>query len=80
MVFAYGLNDDFIIAKQRPRPRHPINVDEEITNRFIIELAKRHVYGPLDERQYLELRKNLGMPEMLDFSKTVRPYRWQTDS
>src|ERR1051325_5365698 len=55
MVFAYGWNKDFIIAKQHPEKNKPsFVIDTNITNWFIIEIASRKVHGPLTEKAYLE--------------------------
>jgi hypothetical protein len=74
MVYAYGWNDDFIIAKQHPNPNHNVSdVDTSTTNWFIIEVQAGEVYGPLREQEYEELREKLGVPNELVFTRTVEP-------
>ncbi len=70
MVFAYGWNDDFILAK-----RHWVgkNVDIATAYWYLIEVHNATVHGPLTERQFVELRRELGVPEELTFTKTIRP-------
>jgi len=69
MVFAYGWNQNFIIAKQHPN--ESFNVDTNITNWFIIEVASREVHGPLTEKEYVELRKELGVPDAITFTEQI---------
>jgi len=73
MVFAYGWNDDFIIAKQHPNPDDFGSVETDITNWFIIEVATGEVYGPLTEQEYIDLREKLGVPDSLTFTRTIEP-------
>jgi len=70
MVFAYGWNDDFILAK-----RHWVgkNVDIATVYWYLIEVRSNRVHGPLSEPQFTELRLKLGVPEELTFTKTVEP-------
>jgi hypothetical protein len=72
MVVAYGWNDDFIVAKRHPTPdgRTP---DLYTTYWYLIEVDKAKVHGPLSEQQFTELRRELGVPEELAFTETVRP-------
>lgn len=72
MVFAYGWNEDFIIAKQHPNPKLKLRgTNTEITNWFIIEIATKNVHGPLTEEEFKELRQELGIPAWLIFTKTI---------
>ncbi len=70
MIFAYGWNDDFIVAK-----RHWVgkNVDIATAYWYLIEVHDAKVHGPLTEQQFTGLRGELGVPEELTFTKTVRP-------
>jgi hypothetical protein len=70
MVFAYGWNNDFILAKQHPVREWP-KVDTGTTHWFIIEVGSGNVHGPLTERQYNELRQTIGVPPELTFTKKV---------
>lgn len=70
MVFAYGWNDDFILAKQHPVRDWP-KVDTGTTYWFIIEVQSGKVHGPLMEEQYVELRQALGIPLDLTFTRSV---------
>jgi len=71
MVFAYGWNEDFIIVKQHPEIDHWGHIDTTTTNWFIIRVKTGEVYGPLTEPEYIELRRKLGIPRELDFSRTI---------
>jgi hypothetical protein len=74
MVYAYGWNDDFIIAKQHPNPSYDTgHVSTSVTNWFIIDVQQRQVYGPLSEEGFEELREELGVPEKVVFTRTVEP-------
>ena len=70
MVFGYGWNEDFIIAK-----RHWVgkNVDIATAYWYLIEIHTAKVHGPLTEQQFTGLRGELGVPEELTFTKTIRP-------
>ena len=72
MVYAYGWNDDFIIAKQHPNPDLDSRaVDTSVTNWFIVEVETGIVHGPLNEQECVELRRELGVPDELVFTRTV---------
>jgi hypothetical protein len=58
-ILVYGWNDDFIVAK-----RHT-------GSWFIVEVATERVHGPLTREQYAEVRKTLGLPPDLTFTKNV---------
>ncbi|MEA3395860.1 MAG: hypothetical protein U9R05_00160 [Chloroflexota bacterium] len=73
MVFAYGWNEAFIIAKQHPNPFGGAGIDTGVTHWFIVEVASEEVHGPLTETEYLELREQLAIPHALDFVKTIEP-------
>ncbi|MCL5283087.1 MAG: DUF3997 domain-containing protein [Planctomycetes bacterium] len=72
MVFAYGWNDDFILAK-----RHPSldgwKPNLYVTHWYLIEVHTAKVHGPLTEQQSTELRRELGTLAELTFTKTIRP-------
>ena len=69
-VFAYGWNDDFIIAKQHPQKKDR-KVDTSLTYWYIVEVASGNVHGPLSEGEFSKLRTKLKVPAQLSF-KTVR--------
>jgi hypothetical protein len=73
MVFAYGWNEAFIIAKQHPNLDGFDEIDTGVTYWFIVEVANREIHGPLSETEYLGLRKELAIPRDLDFVKTIEP-------
>jgi len=74
MVYAYGWNDDFIIAK-----RHPTlggrTIDLYTTLWSLLEVHDAKVHGPLTEQQFTELWHQLGVPGELTFTKTIQPDR-----
>ncbi|RPJ51484.1 MAG: DUF3997 domain-containing protein [Methanobacteriota archaeon] len=70
MIFEYGWNDDFIIAKQHPVRNWP-KVDTNTTHWFIIEVGSGEVHGPLTEPQYTTLRTTIGAPPDLTFTKNL---------
>jgi hypothetical protein len=71
MVFAYGWNEDFIIARQHPVSGSFDRVFTGVTNWFILEVATGTVHGPLTEGEYLELRQTLGVPDDLTFTSVI---------
>jgi hypothetical protein len=71
MVFSYGWNDDFIIVKQHPNADGIDAVDAGVTQWFILDVANEKVYGPLTEEAYHRTRRDLGVPDSLDFTKTI---------
>ena len=68
-VFAYGWNDDFIIAKQHPRKDR--KVDTSLTYWYIVEVASGNVHGPLSEGEFNKLRIKLKVPAEISF-KTIQ--------
>ena len=68
-VFAYGWNDDFIIAKRHPRKDR--KVDTSLTYWYIVEVASGDVHGPLSEDEFSRLRTKLKVPPELSF-KTIQ--------
>ena len=73
-VFAVGCNKDFIIAKQHPAI-YPEKENKSVTNYFIIPLKKPVTWlnenvaiGPLSENEFAEKKKQLNVPDTLDFS------------
>ena len=69
-VFAYGWNEDFILAKQHPRKSYR-EVDTSITYWYIIEVISGDVHGPLNEDEFRKLRTKLKVPEEISF-KTIQ--------
>jgi len=69
MVFAYGYNDDFIIAMQHPEKG--TKVDKSTTYWYIVEVASRDAHGPLSEDEFNQLRAKFKVPAEISF-KTVR--------
>jgi len=75
-VFAVGFNDDFIIAKRHPKDS--INqILEEIIYYYIIEInnisknnPKKSI--PLSEEQYKSKRRELKIPNNLDFKIVIK--------
>ncbi len=72
MVFSYGWNEAFIIAKQHPNLDGFDEVDTDVTHWFIVEVMSDTVHGPLTEDEYHRLRQRLGVPDDLDFTEMVR--------
>ncbi|HNY80559.1 MAG: DUF3997 domain-containing protein [Sedimentisphaerales bacterium] len=73
MVFAYGWNKDFIIAKQHPPyPKESHRIDKNTTYWYLIEVARRKVHGPLSEDKFRELRNELRVPSKLAFTRTIQ--------
>jgi hypothetical protein len=70
MVFAYGWNEDFILAKQHPRKKDR-KVDTSVTYWYIIEVTSGDVHGPLNEDEFRKLRTKLKVPEEISF-KTIQ--------
>ncbi len=71
-VTSYGWNHDFIIAKQNPvLGWTDENVALYITHWFIIEVASGKVHGPLTKDEFIELRRTLGVPSDLTFTRNV---------
>ena len=72
MVFAYGWNDDFIIAKQHPvKKGEYIKIDISLTYWYIVEVASGNVHGPLSEDEFNKLRTELRVPAKIKF-KTIQ--------
>lgn len=71
MVFSFGWNEAFIIAMQHPKRDHFEDVDNSVTRWFIVEVATDTVHGPLTEDEYEQLRLDLNIPDVLDFSETI---------
>ncbi len=61
MVFAYGWNDDYIIAKQHPGKGY-YEVDKGTTHWYVIEVLTGKVHGPLGEDEFQDLQVDLGIP------------------
>jgi hypothetical protein len=69
-VFAYGWNDDFILAKRHPQKKDR-TVDTSVTYWYIIEVTSGDVHGPLNEDEFRKLRTKLKVPEEISF-KTIQ--------
>ena len=69
-VFAYGWNDDFILAKRYPQKEHR-KFDTSITYWYIVEVASGNVHGPLSEGEFNKLRTELKVPAEISF-KTIQ--------
>ena len=69
-VFAYGWNDDFILAKRHPRKKDR-KVDTSITYWYIVEVTSGKVHGPLSEDEFNKLRTKLKVPAEISF-KTIQ--------
>jgi hypothetical protein len=72
MVYAYGWNDEFIIAKQHPLV-NVSSIDPTTTLWYIIDLHSDTVHGPLTEEQYTDLRSAMQIPPQLTFTETIEP-------
>ena len=69
-VFAYGWNEDFILAKRHPEKKDK-KVDTSVTYWYIIEVTSGDVHGPLNEDEFCKLRTRLKVPEEISF-KTIQ--------
>jgi len=69
-VFAYGWNEDFILAKRHPEKKDG-KVDTSVTYWYIIEVTSGDVHGPMNEDEFLKLRTRLKVPEEISF-KTIQ--------
>jgi hypothetical protein len=67
MVFAYGWNNESIIAKRRPSDDGKITGNT--TEWYIIVVRDRRTCGPLSEDQFEKLRTELHVPAELSFTK-----------
>jgi len=81
-VFSVGHNNDYIIAKQHPTNgfENGFQVNTKITNYFIIDLMssklnhREKVFGPLDKKNFDELRKKLKIENIeFDLNYTENP-------
>jgi len=73
LVFAFGWNDDFIIAQRHPNVDGFAQVDSSVTEWYILVVATETVYGPLTAAEFEQSRQDLGVPVSLDFSQTITP-------
>jgi hypothetical protein len=78
MVFAYGWNDDFIIAKRLPADYGEIK--SSTTQWYIVQVQNRKVHGPLSEVEFQRLRAELGVPTELSFTKEIAKGRTEGGS
>lgn len=73
MVYAYGWDDNYIIAKQHPEEDgRTSKIDRETTNWFIIKVESQDVHGPLTEERFNETRVELGVSPELSFAETIK--------
>jgi hypothetical protein len=70
MVIAYGWDDAFIIAQRHPEDGLD-EVDENLTEWYILVVADGSLHGPLTETAYLQQRQKLGVPDTLQFSQWI---------
>ena len=61
-------DENFIIAIQRKSDKAE-NTNNKILSYFIINKKTDAIYGPLSERNYIQKRKELGVPKALEFPK-----------
>lgn len=71
MVFAYGWDDEFIIAQRHPNRDGFDDVNENLTEWYILVVADGGLHGPLTETEFLQQRQNLGVPGDLHFSQWI---------
>jgi len=69
MVFAYGWNDDFIIAKRLPADYGKIT--SSTTHWYIIQVHDGKVHGPLNEDEFQRLRTEVDVSTELSFTKEI---------
>ena len=71
-VFAYGWNDDFIIAQRYPDRETVNDMNAALIEWYILVVATETVHGPLTEVEYHQLREALGVvPANLAFSHRI---------
>jgi hypothetical protein len=69
-VYAVGWNEKFILVKRHPK------CNQNVTDYFIIDIDRNRiaapvlsgVFGPFNEHEFIQKRKDFGVPEGLDFS------------
>jgi len=76
MVFAYGYNDQFIIAKRRPAEYGRIK--DTTIQWYIIGVQSKRVHGPLTEDEFQRLRNALRVPGNLSFTTEVNRHSGQS--
>lgn len=67
MVYEWGWNDSFIVAKQHPLLSDGWKVDSTITNWFIVEVQTEVVHGPMSEDEFNQMFSELGIPDTVSF-------------
>jgi len=79
-VFAIGYDKDFIIVKQHPRhfDGHDV-MNRQVTSYYIVALKEQRgksdtdiVYGPMTKEKFHAKRKELGVPEDLQFTRVFK--------
>jgi len=71
MVFEYGWNDSFIIAKQHPLGDNFSKVDTSVTNWFIVQVDTDTINGPMSETEFNQLFTQLKIPDEVTFSNSL---------
>ncbi|MDR0506007.1 MAG: hypothetical protein LBH32_04195 [Dysgonamonadaceae bacterium] len=69
-VYAAGYNNDVIIVKQHPHEFSKL-IDKTITNYYILPIKnnpKNEAIGPLTLKQFNDKRKELNVPDSLQFT------------
>jgi len=76
-ILFYGYNSDFILLNQKPQDsikniidlnqkERKRKIDANAFNQFyIVNIKKSLRYGPLNKKQYLKIKNELGVPEKL---------------
>jgi hypothetical protein len=78
-VFEIGFNENFIIAKQHPKPDFSKPMDKSVINYFIIPLKFRvsewddlNRIGPLTRKEFIDKRKELKISDSLTFTRVFK--------
>jgi len=89
-ILFYGHNKDYILINQKPteqiyeaakKPSHDENMIDvfktQINQFWIITLNNDSIYGPLNKREYLQMRDKLGVPKKLKLNNsTLKFYKF----
>jgi len=79
MVYAVGCDRRFIILKQHPVRIRYGSPNMSLTYYYILTqqpqpskiVDDKNLHGPFDERQFLSQRKQLGVPDSVDFTISI---------
>lgn len=71
MVFTYGWNHEFIIAKRRRVDDYGKSTGDAI-QWYLIRVQNKRVHGPLTEDEFHNLRTELHVPTDLSFARATR--------